>query len=676
MIMPTRSYDRSKRPAVARPLAATLSLGASHETVIDQSHERCEHIGLSRIHAADYGPLARPDLATVRERNRRLSTHAAPVIEMLFDQIAGTQSMIVLTDACGTILHSKGDDDFLAKASKVALQPGVNWAEASKGTNAIGTALIEERATVVFADEHYLHANQFLSCQASPIVDARGNILGVLDVTGDHRRFHEHTMGLVKMSARMIENHWFVDEFATVMRLHLHSRVEFIGTLMEGIVAVARDGAIVGANRAALDHLGLSSAAVRLRTVGNLLGTSVAALVDHFRSPLAMPLVLQLPNGAPVHVSARFNWPTLHSFALPVEASAAKALDRSAAASARTAAAPSGLARLETGDAQMATLVDKVRRVLNRDIPILLLGETGTGKELLARAIHHDSQRASKPFVAVNCASMAEAQIEAELFGSEAAASAGARRTGAAGKIVQADGGTLFLDQVGDLPLPLQARLLRVLQERQITPPGSAEAVAVDIAVIVASHCHLRELIEAGRFREDLYHGLNGLAVKLPPLRQRSDLAALARGLLAGCCPERTPVLGADVVRLFEASQWPGNVRQLANVLRTAVVMAGGAPTITRMHLSDDFVEEAESRAASGTPGTAAAAGGSTGRSVVAGSPADPGPETLHSLEIEAIRRAVEAAGGNISAASKMLGISRNTIYRKLRSTAQRGATG
>ena len=310
--MPTRSHERPKRSAMTRPLAAMLSLGASHEAVIEDSHDRCAHIGLSPIRTADCEPLGRPDLAAARERNQRLFSHAAPVMEMLFEHIVNTHSMIVLTDACGTILHSIGDDDFLAKASKIALQPGVNWAEASKGTNAIGTALIEERATVVFADEHYLHANHFLSCQASPILDARGDILGILDVTGDHRRFHQHTMGLVKMSARMIENDCFADAFAGVMRLHLHRRAESVDTPREGIVAVTREGAIAGANRAALDQVGLSNAALRAHTLTSLLGTDVAALVDRFRSPLATSLELRLPDGALCHVRARFDWPKLH----------------------------------------------------------------------------------------------------------------------------------------------------------------------------------------------------------------------------------------------------------------------------------------------------------------------------------------------------------------------------
>ncbi|MCU0967839.1 MAG: sigma-54-dependent Fis family transcriptional regulator [Rubrivivax sp.] len=667
----------------------------SHLNAIEHSHERCAALGVSRIDAPDFTRVGRSDFNVVRDRNRRLHDHAAPVMEMLYEQIVNTESMVVLTDSTGTIIHSIGDDDFLEKASKVALQPGANWSEPSKGTNAIGTALVEETPTLVHADEHYLHANHFLTCSAAPILDPRGNILGVLDVSGDHRSYHQHTLALVKMSARMIENRWLGEDYRQLLRLHFHSRAEFIGTLMEGILAVGADGRIAGANRGALEQLGMSGAALRMHTLTTLFGTTLGALVEHFRSPLATPISLALPNGRHLMALARFNWPAWATMGEPVAAPAASA--GSSTPEARpapsippaSAAGPTGgaLSQLRTGDAHVDVVVDKIRRVLDRDIPILILGETGTGKELLARAIHTDSSRGKQPFVAVNCASIPETLIEAELFGYEDGAFTGARRKGAAGKIVQANGGTLFLDEIGDMPLPLQAHLLRVLQERQVTPLGSSKSIAVDVTIICATHRNLREMIERHAFREDLFYRLNGLAVRLPALRERTDLMALVRRILDRECASRRLQLAPDVVRLFEAYSWPGNVRQLFNVLRTACVMASGESTITRAHLSDDFVDDAERSVAVhvgvATPAVAApgADPGHPARSVDsigssnAAAPASPvsAGQTLGDLELETIRRTVEALGGNISEASKRLGISRNTIYRKLRWNGPRG---
>lgn len=683
------------------PEALPLPQQKERTELIEQWHQRCSALGLTRVERPDFEPLMRSDLAEARERNQRLFTHAAPVMEMLFEQIVDTESMIVLADVTGTILHSVGDDRFLQRADKVALTPGVNWAEHSKGTNAIGTALFEEAPTVVHGREHFIHANNFLTCSAAPIFDPRGNMLGVLDVTGDQRSYHRHTMGLVRMSARMIENQWLSDDYGNRLRLHFHTRVEFIGTLLEGIIVVGVDGKILGANRSALDQLDMSSAALRMHSLTSLFGTTAPAVFDHFRAPLATPMALSLPNGRQFHVSARFNGPqrsmVVDSGHMADERSPAGVEGRKpagmlAGGTAHSAEGTlfSGLHYLDTGDPQIAALIRKVQRVINRDIPLLVLGETGTGKELLARAVHQDSNRAKQPFVAVNCASIPESLIEAELFGYEDGAFTGARRKGAVGRIVQANGGTLFLDEIGDMPLALQARLLRVLQERQVTPLGSLKSIPVDIAVIGATHRKLRDMIEAGSFREDLYYRLNGLVVKLPALRERCDLDVVARRILLNDCPHGTPEISESVMALFKAYAWPGNVRQLANVLRTAAVMAAGEGQIEEHHLSDDFLDDTRSGRLSPPPQLsmpnrlAPAApdalqtpfpGPDDERATALDAAAAPvhavaepaATRTLGEAEVELIRSTLAAANGNISVASKRLGISRNTIYRKLR---------
>ncbi|MDC8787162.1 sigma-54-dependent Fis family transcriptional regulator [Roseateles koreensis] len=708
---------------------------------IERSHQRSAGLGLSRDARLAVEPMVRSDLTLARERNRRLYLHAAPVMHMLFEQIRNTDSMIVLTDAAGTVLHSVGDDDFLARADKVALAPGANWAEHSMGTNAVGTALFEGTATLVHGPEHFIHANSFLTCSAAPIFDPRGNMLGVLDVSGDQRSYHQHTMGLVRMSARMIENHWLSDDCNNRLRLHFHSRAEFIGTLLEGILVVGADGRLLGANRGALDQLGLSGAALRAQTLSGLLGTTTAAIYDHFRMPMSAPMQLKLLSGQGVYVSARFDWPSRPVVAglglagdeverqvVEEIAPAAEPCDddaRSANSGSSGGCKLSGLQYLRTGDAQVEVLVGKVQRVLDRDIPLLILGETGTGKELLARAVHVDSKRARQPFVAVNCASIPETLIEAELFGYEDGAFTGARRKGAVGRILQANGGTLFLDEIGDMPQPLQARLLRVLQERSVTPLGSNKSIAVDIAVFCATHRNLREMIAAQTFREDLYYRLNGLAVRLPALRERSDLEAIVRRILLTERPHDPPTLSAKVRQLFQCYSWPGNIRQLANVLRTAAVMSAGEAQINCSHLSDDFLEEAQAQlgqcislqlAAVDVPLSPVAEGAD--RQGVTADESSPVPQchstpfkpsgerqaidasflnplvfescpphelamrstqtavlggytpvpqhTLEQAEIDMIRKVLAAVGGNVSAASKQLGISRNTIYRKL----------
>ncbi len=656
--------------------------------LIERSHLRCAALGMSRRQRPDFKALMRTDLTVARERNRRLLTRAAPVMEMLFEHIANTESMIVLSDTQGTILHAVGDDGFLERARKVALKPGANWAEHSMGTNAVGTALIEEAPTCVHGDQHFLRANGFLSSSAAPIIDPRGSMIGVLDVTGDQHAHHQHTMGLVRMSARMIENHCLCADFGDRLRLHFHSRAEFIDTLLEGILVVAPDGAIIASNRSALDQLDMSGAALRMQTLASLFGMTASGVFDHLRGPLPPPMCLRLPNGKQFHASARFNGTTRTFMCASNEQAVASPVVEERAIPGTQALAITGeegpsdrlsaLQKLRTGAPQIDSVVQKLQRVLNKDIPLLVLGETGTGKELLARAVHHDSNRSKQPFVAVNCASIPESLIEAELFGYEDGAFTGARRKGATGRIVQANRGTLFLDEIGDMPLAFQARLLRVLQERCVTPLGSHKSIDVDMAVIGATHRNLREMIEAGTFREDLYYRLNGLVVKLPALRERSDLGVIVRRILQSGCQQATPQISPVVMELFERYGWPGNIRQLANVLRTAAVMAAGEPHITEQHLSDDFLEDARrlrSEPCADPLGPTAQIAKSSSASTVTcvrvpsmeSAAPTPANRTLGEAGVELIRSTLEAAGGNIAEASKRLGISRNTIYRKLR---------
>jgi transcriptional regulator of acetoin/glycerol metabolism len=611
----------------------TLHLPAT----IASSHLRSQHYGLRADRRPDFDPLSVAALSALVEQNRMLHSHALPAMETLYQQIANTHNSVLLTDARGVILHSLGDADFLEKANRVALTPGVDWSEASKGTNAIGTAIAEQAATTVHADQHYLTANHFLTCSAAPIADHHGKVIGVLDVSGDRRSFHRHTMALVRMSALMIENQLFAAAFEDAITLHFHTRPEFIGTLMEGIASFTPGGRFLSANRNGLFQLGLSMPALQTHTFSSLFDLPLSSLYDHYRSAAPGLLDLCMHNG--VRVRGRAELRLAHGI---------RTLDAPPSHARPKPEAPRQRARLEaldTGDARLAQTIAKVGKVLGQGVPILVMGETGTGKEWLAQAIHQDSPRAHGPFVAVNCAAIPEALIESELFGYEEGAFTGARRKGASGRIAQANGGTLFLDEIGDMPLALQARLLRVLEERKVTPLGGARPVAVDVELVCATNRDLRKRIADGLFREDLYYRLNGLVVKLPPLRERSDLDAIVSAMLSGGARRRR--VADEVMRLFRRHAWPGNLRQLASLLRTAALMAGDEDEIGLRHLPDDFLDDLDAAPASPPPDA-------------------PRDARLHELELSAILRTLDAHGGNVSAAARALGVSRNTIYRKL----------
>ncbi len=633
-----------------------------HGIMVEKSHERSAAYGLSTIDNPDFNPLTRSDLSLVIEQNQALHTYALPVMETLYEQIVNTHNMVILTDAQGVIMHTLGDDDFLEKANRVALTPGVAWSEQRRGTNAIGTAIAEGVPTLVNADEHYLRANHILTCSAAPIFDPRGAVIGVLDVTGDCQSFHRHTMALVRMSAQMIENQLFAAAYQDGITLHFHSRPEFIGTLMEGIVSFTPGGRFIAANRSAMFQLGLTPQALSVHTLNSLFGLGVSALFDHYRTAAPSLLNMCLPSGVRVfaRASVRLSNGSIHGagadLSQPPSATQARQPGQHAGADDSDAATRlSSLRYLNTGDPQVAAIITKLNKVNGRDIPILITGETGTGKELLAQAVHNDSPRAHGPFVAVNCASIPETLIESELFGYEDGAFTGARKKGSTGRILQANGGTLFLDEIGDMPLNLQARLLRVLQERMVTPLGSAKSIPVNVSLICATHRNLREMIVRGEFREDLYYRLNGLVVKLPPLRERTDFEIVVSKLLAAEGNGQRYCVAPDVMHLFKQHSWPGNFRQLTNLLRTAMVMAAEDGEIGMEHLPDDFLDDMASMKKENTVQPAGAAAG----------PA-PGHATLEDVELIAIQKALQAHGGNVSAAARALGISRNTIYRKI----------
>jgi len=650
-----------------RPTASDLNRSPPAPTwpdnmplIIETSRRRSVDYGLRPESVADFSPLARSDLSVLIEQNRLLHAHAVPAMETLYQQIVNTHNMVILTDATGVIVHSLGDDDFLEKASRVALQPGVAWSEASKGTNAIGTAIAENSPTLVHADQHYLAANHFLTCSAAPITDHLGKVIGVLDVSGDQRSFHKHTMALVRMSALMIENQLFSATFEDAITLHFHTRPEFIGTLMEGIASFSPGGRFLAANRNGLFQLGLPFSALQSHTFSSLFGLPVSALFEHYRTAAPGLLTLCMHNGVRVYGRAQlrlannvFQQSLSGERTAPANPATAAAGANQAAAQARRL---SGLRYLRTGDPQLELVIDKVTRVLGRDIPIMIMGETGTGKELLAQAIHNDSPRAMSPFVAVNCASIPETLIESELFGYEDGAFTGARKKGAVGKILQANGGTLFLDEIGDMPFSLQARLLRVLQERMVTPLGSDKSIPVNVELICATNHNLRERMARGLFREDLYYRLNGLVVKLPPLRERTDLETVVKKILSTQAEHGRYHVSPEILALFRQHRWPGNFRQLTNLLRTAIVMAGDEMEICLRHMPDDFLDDIEQ---SPDPDTTVDAAASTERLLAQGA-------SLDEMEQSVIAKSLAANGGNVSATARALGVSRNTIYRKI----------
>ena len=635
---------------------------------LGRSWQRSLAAGLSptgRPAAAE--PVSSGPLRHMLAGHHELLAHSKPVMDYLFEQVRHGQSVVILADPRGLLMHTLGDAYFLERAERVALMCGAYWSEDQRGTNAIGTALAERQPVEIHGAEHFLERNGFLTCAAAPIMSSRGDLLGVLDISGDQRSGHPHTLGLVNTAARLIENRLLVAHCRQQVRLHLHASPEGIGTVGEGIVALSHDGWLVGANRRALAMLGLAAKDLGATLLEHVMDARMDTLLARHRRYPDQPLQVHLTGASPgqssnplplfVHVDMGLAESALNRQAAKFSATAGAGMHTSGKANTagtpvvRLASTEDALAALDTGDLRWRSAADKLRRISGKPIALLIQGESGVGKELFARAAHAIGPRSAAPFVTINCAALPENLIESELFGYAPGAFTGARREGALGRVREAQGGTLFLDEIGDMPLTLQTRLLRVLQDRQVTPLGGGKAVEVDFALISASHRLLRQDAENGHFRSDLYYRLNGLTVVLPPLRERSDFALLSRRMLTRLNPQQEVSIAADLLARLGRHDWPGNLRQYESFLRTASAMLSpGEACIGWQHLPDDLADLLIDR-----------------RTPVAAAPyARPG-HNLQKLARDTIAQAVESSRGNISEAARRLGISRQTLYRKMK---------
>ncbi len=572
-------------------------------------------------------------LAERKAQNRLLISHAEPEMATLSEQIAHTRSIVILTDNDGIILKSMGDHSFVSKDEKIALSPGASWNEKDRGTNAIGTALIEQSALTVQGAEHYMATHHNLSCAAVPIFGAQQELLGTLDVSNDNLIPQQHTLALVKMAAQMVENRLFKSAHQADIVVHFHSRAEFIGTLWEGIAIFDADGQFIAINRSGQFQLNLDLAAFKDQSIhlhfNQLFDTSLQTFKQRDQQASAFITPTTLSNGARVYVRVEFSTDSgTHSAPQPT---------------ARTYA-PSNAANLDllnSGDPQLAKAIKQVKKVLHSDIPIVIQGETGVGKDVFSRAIHEAGPRSAGPWIAVNCAALPEGLIESELFGYEEGAFTGAKRKGSQGKLVQANGGTLFLDEIGDMPQALQARLLRVLQDRSVTPLGGTQAIDVDFTLVSATNQNLKEKVSNGSFRADLYYRINGLTISLPALRTRTDLTAIIKLILQ--IEQATEVsIDTTVMQTFAEHPWPGNIRQLHNVLRTAIALCDDN-NISLTDLTQDFLDEMQVDTA------------------------EQATTTIGAVTDTLIQRVMQQHAGNVSAAARTLGISRNTLYRRLK---------
>ncbi|MCG5076089.1 sigma-54-dependent Fis family transcriptional regulator [Paraburkholderia tagetis] len=676
-----------ERPARASGIDSVLRQRLGHyepSAAIVRSWTRClNDYGLDPDACRPPPVLTSIELAQRRERLADLIGCAKLEMTTLYQQLGDADLAVVLSDADGVILHLVSSASFAEQVEDWGFCAGAVWSEREAGTNGMGTCLAEGEALAVRQHEHFFSRYAALTCSAAPVFDERGALAGVLDVTSRSQLQQQHSLVLVGMSRQMIENRLLDARHTQAHMVHFHSRPEFVNTLHAGKLTIDESGLVLGANRSALFQLGFGTLAeIAGKRITDLFNATLADLVARSVQSSFHPVAVyraHAPNRFFAVAQAPLKQTVANMGRTMVQPAAAldpqKPHEGETAtprrAPARNPGRASGGPRVEFGDAHLASQLRLGERVIDRGIAVLVRGETGSGKDVFANALHAASARRDGPFVAINCASLPEHLIESELFGYRAGAFTGAQREGRRGKILQANGGTLFLDEIGDMPLALQARLLRVLEEREVTPLGSEAVIKVDFQLISASHRDLAALVANGQFREDLYYRLNGVAVSVPPLREREDKLDLILHLLEQD-NEVPPMLGRDARRILLASAWPGNVRQLRNVLRTAAALCDG-PELTAAHLPAELVGGAVLPAvqrgdASGYTPLAMASDGDG--DIDQRDDGDDGCEPLNAIlqaERDALMGLLDMHRWNVSEVANALGVTRNTLYRKMR---------
>lgn len=621
------------------PVAARM-----HDAIIQSSWQRCVHqYGLdpTRMQEARIVPQTR-----LREHQQRIDDFARIArygLETLYSQVAGMGYVVLLTDADGVTVDYLGDAGADAGLRRAGLYLGAEWSESGAGTCAVGTALATGQALTVHQADHFDATHIPLTCTAVPLFDSHGRLNAILDISAlssplakDSQMLALH---LVRTYAGRIEDAYFLRRHRQDWILKLSPASEFLDVNPEYLIALDANGCIVGHNHRAQQMLtaepsigvmGMSLLGMRFDTLFDARAEELGRFV--YSRPSEQRIVQLSSSGKLLYLSVMppmLRLPPHTQVPLPAE-----------------------LAALCGGDAALQQQLQRAARLIDAPINLLINGETGSGKEYFARALHRASARRDGPFIAVNCAAIPETLIESELFGHLPNSFSGAGPKAKRGLIQEADGGTLFLDEIGDMPRELQSRLLRVLAEGEVLAIGASRPVPVNVRVISATHHPLDQLVSGGRFREDLYYRLNGARLMLPPLRERSDLDWLVEKFLA--VPEGLPTytLSEPARAQLHRHRWPGNLRELRNVLEYARAVC------SHRHIEADDLPE-------GIDGQLALATSYCSAPNTAAHLAETDPHAL-SPEGMLLMQYLRASGWNLSAVARQIGISRMTLYRRM----------
>lgn len=638
------------------------------------------------------GPvLTEEELAARRAANQPILDIVRPYMEQIYSVVKGTEIYILFSDKEGYVLEIIGDSDMTEKfRSQSSLMVGVNRSEKTVGTNGIGTALAARAPIQIWSEEHYLKPHKKYTCSGAPVFDQNGDVVGCLNVTGKVENVHPHTLGMVICAADGITNEIKLRSAYSEINLISSQRNSMIESMDTGVILLDRAGRVIQCNNNALQILELEGK--------NLSGENLFGLItinqyrtpeEHmqfFRSPCSHreinvfhgknktnPLRITI-SANPINISGGSTQGTI--LILQEQKALRKLMNTVGGFKAKYT-----FESIVGESPAVQDMISACRHAAMTASNILILGESGTGKELVAQAIHSYSPYSGGSFVAVNCASLPRDLVESELFGYERGAFTGASREGHPGKFELAEGGTIFLDEIGDMPLEAQSSLLRVIETREVTRIGGKYPKPINVRIIAATNRDLRKSIEDRTFRKDLYYRLNVMTIEVPPLSVRGDdISLLCDHFLKMYGVGKEYSIDPEVLAIFRRYSWPGNIRQLENTIERSINLAEGL-RILPSHIPGEILDEVFLSARPQEPLSLGLAPPAGFPRAAGFTPADPrlapakdsaaqqknAPGRMSgALEKDQIMHALRETHGNVTRAVTLLQTSRRTLYRRL----------
>ncbi|MTK11533.1 MAG: AAA family ATPase [Clostridiaceae bacterium] len=590
--------------------------------------------------------LSKDEFSKILHEHKELIEIAIPIMMDIFNLLKESNYSIVLTDENAVVLEVIGNEKIMDKNKELNFLKGCKWKEENVGTNAIGTSLYLDKPIQTLGAEHYCKKQHGWTCSAAPIHDNKGKIIGIIDLSGHFYDFHSHTLGIVVEAANAIQKQFSIIE-------HRKWAETAFNSIDDGILVIDTDFTVRDFNLKMCELLKIPQQEFYRIDIKMLLKDIIKDMNNFNQSNKInyREVSLYLDNRrVECNISVTLVQKEEKHIGFVILAKKVDSL-RHVVSKIAGFSSKYSFDNIITNNSKMISVVQEAKSIAANDCTVLINGESGTGKELFAHSIHNASNRRNGPFVAINCAALPKDLVESELFGYEKGSFTGASKEGCPGKFELANTGTIFLDEIGELPLEIQSKLLRVLDNHTITRIGGKYERKLDVRVIAATNRNLYNEIQANNFRGDLYYRINVFNIKLIPLRERPEDVELCAEFFLQRLNDKNSgtkkLFDKDFINSIKKHNWPGNVRELENVIQRAYYLSK-SDIISHLFIPEyinennkeviDFSNNNEFK-----------------------------PDKLEEIEKSSIVKALEYCDGNVVKASKLIGIGKSTLYRKIK---------